>query len=383
MEATFFYDIRFIKNGNETYSHFGVNNKYVDVYKKLFDNVRVVSRGEIIKNSNKCFLTEIYKISSFEVVTYNENYSNIFSVIKEEVLSTDFCILRFPSLSGVVAQFYCHKYGKPYVSEVVGNIFEALWYYNLKGKILAYPLHLLNKWAIYRSKYVSYITESYLQSVYPTHGIMGNGVANVSFDNLDGSLFTKRLVEVCLLGSKDCIIIGLAGSYDAYFKGHDIAIKAMRKIKEKGINCRLVCIGPGNADKLKRIAIQNKVEDLVDFDGFLMGRDYVLKWLDGIDIYIQPSRTEGHGRAVVEAISRGCVTLSSDVGGLKDSVPLYGRFRKNSYTRLADLIVEIIKNKDFAYKLLFDEIENVKKYTSKNVDNKRKTLFYQALYNKD
>lgn len=382
MKASFFYDIRFIQKDEKTYSHFGANNKYVDRYKVIFDEVSVVSRGEKINESNSQYLNSKYEVVDYKVVTYNENYSNILKIVKQQVFNSDFCILRFPGLCGVVAYYYCRKYNKPYVSEVVGNVFEALWYYSLKGKLLAIPFHLLYRFVIYHSKFVSYITETYLQNVYPTKGVKGDGIANVGFDSFDNDLFEHRLNQSFTLAKKRDLVIGLSGSFDAYFKGHDLAIKAISILKKSGINFRMEFVGPGNFNNLFEMCKEYGVEDNVNFKGFLFGRDKVIEWLNGVDIYIQPSRTEGHGRSVVEAIYCGCIAISSDVGGLKDSIPSYARFKKNDYNALAALLIQTINNGAFAHKLLEEEIINVKKYANTNIDDKRKELFNKAICRK-
>ena len=41
-------------------------------------------------------------------------------------------------------------------------------------------------------------------------------------------------------------------------------------------------------------------------------------WLDGIDLYLQPSYIEGLPRALVEAMNRGCPALASNVGGIPE-----------------------------------------------------------------
>lgn len=63
-------------------------------------------------------------------------------------------------------------------------------------------------------------------------------------------------------------------------------------------------------ENIKQLPIVNKVK----FLGLLDIED-VNKYLEKIDIYIQPSRTEGLSRALVEAMSRGCFCIASKVGG--------------------------------------------------------------------
>lgn len=41
----------------------------------------------------------------------------------------------------------------------------------------------------------------------------------------------------------------------------------------------------------------------------------VFSWLDSIDIYVQPSFMEGLCRSIVEAMSRACPVICTNVGG--------------------------------------------------------------------
>ena len=62
------------------------------------------------------------------------------------------------------------------------------------------------------------------------------------------------------------------------------------------------------------------LENDVIFKGKIYGKEKLNKWFNHLDIYIQPSLTEGHCRAIVEAIGNGVPTLASNAGGNSDSV---------------------------------------------------------------
>ena len=62
------------------------------------------------------------------------------------------------------------------------------------------------------------------------------------------------------------------------------------------------------------LAKKYRVENRVKFLGQVPHKE-VLKWLDNIDIYIHPSYTEGLCRSIIEAMSRACPIICSDVGG--------------------------------------------------------------------
>lgn len=68
---------------------------------------------------------------------------------------------------------------------------------------------------------------------------------------------------------------------------------------------------PFHAQKALRVAEQ------VVFAGSLP-HDAVFSWLDGLDLYIQPSTVEAMPRALIEAMSRGLPCLASEVGAMPE-----------------------------------------------------------------
>ena len=66
-----------------------------------------------------------------------------------------------------------------------------------------------------------------------------------------------------------------------------------------------------------------------------------MKWLDGLDIYIQPSFQEGLPRALVEAMSRGLPALGSSVGGIPELLPSYCLHEPGDSSKLAELLTDV------------------------------------------
>ena len=61
--------------------------------------------------------------------------------------------------------------------------------------------------------------------------------------------------------------------------------------------------------------------DGVTFEPSVGDRRAVFNWLDDLDLYLQPSYTEGMPRALLEAMSRGLPCCASAVGGIPDLLP--------------------------------------------------------------
>ena len=76
----------------------------------------------------------------------------------------------------------------------------------------------------------------------------------------------------------------------------------------------------------------------VRFDGTLPAGEPVFDWLDAIDVYLHPSLAEGLPRAVIEAMSRGCPVVASNVGGTPELLPAEVLHDPGDVDRLSDLL---------------------------------------------
>lgn len=240
-----------------------------------------------------------------------------FEIIKDAVLKCDFLIARVPSDIGNIAISIAKKNNKPYLLEVVGCSWDALWNYNIKGKILAPISYLKQKNAVKHASYSVYVTHRFLQKRYPTKGLSIN-CSNVSLINLDESTVNKRIEKVISMQDNSRLLIGTTGAVDVRYKGQDTIIKALGILKKQGkTNFEYQLVGGGDQSYLRSIAKDCDVLEQVKFLGTLPHKD-VFNWLDTIDIYVQPSKTEGLPRALIEAMSRGVFAIGTNAGGIPE-----------------------------------------------------------------
>jgi len=92
----------------------------------------------------------------------------------------------------------------------------------------------------------------------------------------------------------------------------------------------------------------------VSFEGVLSRSD-VFDWLDEIDVYVQPSRTEGLPRALIEAMSRACPAIGSAVGGIPELLPRSCLFGPRDVGKFALLLRARAESKEIQ---LADAIRN-------------------------
>ena len=89
-------------------------------------------------------------------------------------------------------------------------------------------------------------------------------------------------------------------------KGQDVLIRALGILRRRGItDIEATFIGTGNdLEQLRELARSEGVESQVVFDG-LRDRDYIYSHLADFDAMVHPSRFEGFGLTIAEAMAAG------------------------------------------------------------------------------
>ena len=77
--------------------------------------------------------------------------------------------------------------------------------------------------------------------------------------------------------------------------------------------------GNKNETQLKTFIKDNGLDNIVKFEGFVSGENK-LRLLNWADVFILPSHNEGLPIAILEAMSYGCVIISTPVGGIPEVV---------------------------------------------------------------
>ena len=91
-------------------------------------------------------------------------------------------------------------------------------------------------------------------------------------------------------------------------KGFDILIRALACLERQDL--RLVILGTGSEEtELHRLAADLNVGNQIHFAGFI---DNPYPWIANADIFVLPSRWEGFGHVLVEAMALGTAVVASD-----------------------------------------------------------------------
>jgi glycosyltransferase involved in cell wall biosynthesis len=387
VKLVFAHDHIFHVYNGECYSNGGLSFQALSRYLNTFGELKVLSRqnrinnhfGNLTRASGEGI--EFVNIPNFKSAL---RYSNIFKakrIIEEKVIDSDFLISRLPSSIGSLAVKFAIKHDVPYAVEVVGCAWDALWNYgNLQAKLLA-PFSYLNmRQLVKNSNYAVYVTSEFLQRKYPCSG-MTIGCANVELPMPQDDVLSRRLDKIDQKTMNGDITLGLIGSLGSKFKGFDIAIKAVRQLSREFENIELQILGSGQTDPWIRVARKEKVEDKVHFLGTVENGNDVFRWLDNIDIYIQPSRTEGLPRATIEAMSRGCPVVGAKAGGIPELIDNAFVHKIGDSQDLAGKIRVLIRDKELSKNQATTNFRNSRQYARDALDSRRNNFWKTVMMN--
>lgn len=382
MNVLFVHDHKFKKYGVNYFSEGKITNEVFNRYINEDERLVVISRMERCDNSNglnKIDSSNVFfkPVRGLELSTVLSKYffSNSKSII-EEIQKSDFIVIRLPSFLGVYTLLLNILIRKKYFIELVGDPQDALITskdgVSLLFKSFAYSFSYLNGYFIKRASGVIYVTQTSLQKKYATLGLSSYA------SNIEISILEKSIVESYYAYKSDVFKIGLIGSFNNHYKGIKEAISAISHLKHNEQKMELHILGSG---KLKEdyimLASNLGVKDSVFFDGVLKGGKDVVDWLSSLDLYIQPSYTEGLPRALIEAMSVGLPAVATDVGGIPELLPNVALIKPYDSKALAQKMKAFINSQSLRFEHGKLNYEKSKEYDNE-ILKQRRSQFWKA-----
>jgi len=243
-------------------------------------------------------------------------------LLGDRLRAADLLIARLPSQIGLLAIELAERLGTPWVVECVGCTWDAHRNHGSLQASLYAPLAYWEMRAAIRTARVAlYVTEHFLQRRYPTRG-SSVACSDVAIEDYTPDTLQRRLEGIQQrTGSGKPLRFGLIGSLERRYKGVDVALRALSAAQSHTQALELHVLGAGDAKPCLDLAMRLGVAKAFKVCAPLPAGDAVRKWLDEVDIYLQPSRQEGLPRALLEAMSRGCPALGSRAGGIPELLP--------------------------------------------------------------
>lgn len=380
MKAVFVHDHIFVRKSGLLYSDkfpYRIWKRYLDVFAELHVFSRSSERGAVDRLS----------VSSGDDVYFHsgDNISTLGSFLgvrreqgrrlKRLLSETDVVIVRLPSEYGLMAAAIARDLEKPCVVEVVGCAWDVLWNYGgVIPKLYAPILLARMKRAVKQAKYVSYVSDSFLQSRYPpADDSVTVSVSNVELPAMSDEVLKSRMAKIAQ--DSEITTFGLIGAFKTRYKGVHTAIEALSKIARRNSNVRLRILGSGDPTPYLQMVDNYGLQGKVFFDGVLPSGQPVFEWLDQIDIYLQPSFQEGVPRALIEAMGRGCPAIASTAGGIPELLDDEAVFSPGRVNDLVRLMEKYIGNKELLRSEASRNFEISKAYSKATLDERRHRFF--------
>lgn len=131
-----------------------------------------------------------------------------------------------------------------------------------------------------------------------------------------------------------------------YQKAYDIAIDAMKLIKDRGYKVRWYILGEGS----ERPALEKKVKELGLEKEFLMpgAASDPFPYYKQADIYVHATRFEGKSIAIQEAQTLGCAIIASDCNGNREQIVQGkdGLLCRLDPESIAEAVISLVEDRD-------------------------------------
>lgn len=351
MKLLFISKFQFVKKNDGTYALPAYGDKFWQKYLDVFDKIDVL--GENVKgylnNGTLAKLTD--SRISVDIIPENtspQNFKNdklVKRLLKAKIQNAEAILIKPTSRKGMQAIEIAKKLNKPYMIDITGDLNLTLKNSNnILKKIYGKIIHrqILN--AIRDCKFGLYVSEKYLQKVYPIAGEQCGCTDTVIPDPEEAAL-KNRMHKIDLLNNEPSVKVGMVASYHDTRKGLDTAIKALAVLGD--LRTELHVLGLGTEDDRNKwfdFARKYGVEKKLIFDSPKSSVQEVLEWNDEMDVIILPSRSEGLPRCIVESISRACPCILSNVCGMPELVNEHWLHNPGDEKKLASLLKEIIND---------------------------------------
>jgi glycosyltransferase involved in cell wall biosynthesis len=348
MKAVFVHDHKFKHADGQFYSnafHGGLWCRYLP----HFDSLTVVGRdggargdGKEIDASSPGVTIQLWpNLSPIRLFRRHRIRRKLAAVISQN----DAVIVRLPSEYGLMAASLARDLGKPCLVEVVGCARDAFSHHGSPAARLYAPVaaHRVKR-AVERAGFILYVSQDFLRRRYPSGAAaFWVSASNVELPPAQPETLAMRLSRINEASGR--VRLGLVGSLSTRYKGVHTAIEALASLRATRLEMELHVLGPGQSGPWQALADRSGVGAKVFFHAPLPAGQAVLEWLDGIDIYLQPSLTEGVPRSLIEAMSRGCPAVASAVGGIPELLPAEYLVEPEDATGLAKTIRELAGDK--------------------------------------
>jgi len=361
-------------------------------YLEVFDSVRVACRVEDVESiEEKMLIASGDRVEFFPLPQYRGakeyvlRYADIRRSVKGVADDCSCAIFRIPSPIANLVQNEVLKAGLPWATEIVNDPWD-----NFSPRVFKsvfrpiYRIHFTHQVKKYArtANGASYVTQFALQERYPSYAKL-HGEDDKHFENYYSSIDLKEdyfwREREFNPNKEQFTIVHVNSCVTDFSKGHNVVIKVVKKLRDEGMNVRVLFVGDGpKREYFEKMAEQLGIADYVSFTGLLSGAASVREKLIESDILVFPTLGEGLPPTVIEAMAVGLPCLSTPVNGIPELLEqedLIEQSNMDGFARRAKMIL----TDENINKIVGDRnIKKAQQYLN-TVINERRTLFYSRL----
>jgi len=353
-------------------------------YLQVFDEVKVVARcqksdkldsGAMKVSGEKVLVHELPEFKGLSGLL--KKFCVLKKLAENAAQESDCIVYRVPQMESYYI-FFFNKYDLPYVVEVTSD--------PLHNKTVTGVLNKINvgllKYMCKKADGASYVTEKYLQSLYPS------GKSLKLSGNKFESFYSSIVLDDSMIGEvkkygdipvRPFVLVHVTNAIENPSKGHYTAIKVVEKLVKAGRNIQIKFIGEGKmTDDLKRTVEELGLQNNVIFTGRIANRQELLDEVRKSDLMLFPTKSEGLPRCIIEAQAVGLPVISTPVGGIPELVEEKYLRQPDDVEGFTELVSRLIDNPQELEEMSTKGLDNARKYTD-SVLTARRSEFYAQL----
>lgn len=153
-------------------------------------------------------------------------------------------------------------------------------------------------------------------------------------------------------GCKKGINMVFIGRINKYHKGLDLLLEAAAQVRDSLTqnNCRIKVYGPDDLNQVSELISfcrNNELEEIVSFEGPVVGKEKT-SVLQESDVFLMPSRFEGHPTGLLEALAYGLPCVATTGSNMRKEIELAdaGWTADNDAESIKNALLSMISDKD-------------------------------------
>jgi glycosyltransferase involved in cell wall biosynthesis len=186
-------------------------------------------------------------------------------------------------------------------------------------------------------------------------------------------MFTKSNERIVLEGDPSILYVG----HLSRLKGVDILIRAVSKLSSDLPNMKLHLVGNGNAPIFAALSKKEGIEKYVIFHNWAK-QSLIPSYYKSADICVFPSRHEGFGIVILEAMASGIPVIASDIPSFREIISngVDGRlFKSEDVDALSKEVIALYQDPFLMKELTHNAFEKVTRYSWEKIAEKYISLY--------